>query len=142
MKLKLIALLALIASPTAFADEVWSLPSGNQIVYQRDAGDIAVFSYKAEVGLEDGLIFVTGLGGNYDKRGTHQAYWVEADDTGPACAASLVDAEGKTWKRWGLAEIKFAKPGFPSKFTISRGTCLSAPKGKIIAKPVIGAGVQ
>jgi hypothetical protein len=142
MKSLLAGLVIAATAAPAFADEVWSLPSGNQIVYQRDVGDIAVFTYRAEVGLEEGLIFVTGLGGNYDKRGTHQAYWVEADDTGPACAASIVDAEGKTWKRWGIAEVKFAKPSFPSKFTFSRGACFNAPKGKITAKPVIGAGVQ
>jgi len=56
---------ALIAAAplAAMADEVWSLPSGNQIVYERDAGSTAILSYKPEVGLEAGYIFVPGLGG-------------------------------------------------------------------------------
>lgn len=37
------ALLASIAL-AASADEVWSLPSGNQIVYERDAGATAILS--------------------------------------------------------------------------------------------------
>jgi hypothetical protein len=140
---KLIAIAAaLAASLPSFADEVWSLPSGNQIVYERDAGTTAILSYKAEVGLDQGLIFVPGLGGNYDNRGTFRGYWTEADDTGPACAAAIVDAEGKTWKRWGVAEVKFAAKGFPSKFKLSRGNCFDAAKGSVTAKPVIGAGAK
>ncbi len=142
MKLIITTIAALLAVGTAAADEVWSLPSGNQIIYARDAGTTAILSYKAEIGLEDGLIFVVGLGGNNETRGTHEAYWVEADEAGPACPAALIDAEGKTWKRWGSAQVKFAKAAFPSKFTLSRGTCFAPPKGKVVAKPVIGAGAQ
>ena len=135
------ALLASIAL-AASADEVWSLPSGNQIVYERDAGATAILSYKPEVGLESGYIFVPGLGGYYSGRGAYQGYWVEAGDAGPVCAASLVDAEGKTWQRWGIAEVKFQKPDFPSRITLKRGDCFGAAKQKITARPVVGAGIQ
>lgn len=136
-----LALGALIA-PAAIADEVWSLPSGNQLVYDRDAGSVAVLTYRAEQGLQQGQIFVVGLGGVSEGRGRYQAYWVEADDAGPACPAAIVDAEGHTWHRWGLATVAFASRTFPSRITISRGECLSAPHGSINARPVVGAGVR
>jgi hypothetical protein len=134
---------ALAAAPlAALADEVWALPSGNQIVYERDAGTTAILSYKPEVGLDAGFIFVPGLGGKYEGRGTYQGYWVEAEGTGPACAAGLTDAEGKTWTRWGAMEVKFVEPGFPSAIKLKRGSCFGTAKTKLTAKPVIGAGLQ
>lgn len=142
--IRTLVLTALIAAAplAAMADEVWSMPSGNQIVYERDAGTTAILSYKPEVGLDAGYIFVPGLGGQYEGRGAYQGYWVEAADTGPACAASLIDAEGKSWQRWGIAEVKFQKPGFPSAITLKRGTCFGPAQKKITAKPVVGAGLQ
>lgn len=68
------ALLASIAL-AASADEAWSLPSGNQIVCERDAGATAILSYKPEAGLEAGYIFAPGLGGCYSDRGAYQGYW-------------------------------------------------------------------
>jgi hypothetical protein len=133
--------LAAISAP-ARADEVWSLPSGNQLVYDRDVGNVAVLTYRAEQGMQQGQIFVVGLGGQSSGRSHYQAYWVEADDAGAACPAAIVDAEGHTWHRWGLATIAFASPGFPSRINISRGECLSAPSGRIVARPVVGAGVR
>jgi len=134
--------LCMLFSAPASADEVWVLPSGNQLTYDRDVGDVAVLTYRAEQGLEPGQVFVVGLGGQYEGRSRYQAYWVEADEAGPACAAALVDAEGRTWRRWGLATVSFASPSFPSRLTLSRGECLSAPSGRITARPVVGAGVR
>ncbi len=136
-----LALCMLLSAP-ASADEVWVLPSGNQLTYDRDVGDVAILTYRAEQGLEQGQIFVVGLGGQYEGRSAYQAYWVEADDAGPACAASLVDAEGRTWRRWGIAHVRFASPSFPSRLTLSRGECLGAPSGRVTARPVVGAGVR
>lgn len=134
-------LFAGLAAP-ALADEVWSLPSGNQLIYDRDVGATAVLTYRAEQGAHQGQIFVVGLGGQSSGRSHYQAYWVEADDAGATCPAAIVDAEGHTWHRWGLATIAFARPGFPSSITISRGECLNAPTGHINARPVVGAGVR
>ena len=134
--------LGILAAAPAAADEVWSLPSGNQIVYERDAGDVAVLSYKPEQGLGQGLIFVVGLGGVSEGRGRYQAYWTEGDDAGAACPVALTDKDGKTWHRWGLATIRFRKPDFPSSIVISRGECLGKPKGHIVGRPVVGAGVR
>lgn len=136
-------LAAVLAPGSAAADEVWSLPSGNQLVYDRDAGATAVLTYRAEQGESAGQMFVVGLGGQYEGRGAYQGYWVEADDAGPACAAAIVDAEGNTWRRWGLVTVTFARPTFPSRVTITRGECLSAPSNRrIVAQPVVGAGVR
>jgi hypothetical protein len=138
----LAAATALTALPlTALADEVWSLPSGNQIVYDRDSGDTAIFSYIPEQGLDKGWIFVPGLTGA-EVRGTYQGYWVESVEAGPGCTAGLTDAEGKTWARWGAMEVKFVKPGFPSAIKLKRGSCFGEAKQKITAKPVVGAGIQ
>ena len=136
-----LAIGVLLLSPAA-ADELWVLPSGNQLTYDRDVGNVAVLTYPAEQGLAPGQIFVVGLGGQYEGRSRYQAYWVEADDAGPACAASIVDAEGRNWRRWGLANVTFAKSSFPSRLTLSRGECLSPPSGRVTARPVIGAGVR
>jgi hypothetical protein len=133
--------LTLIAAP-ASADEVWSLPSGNQLVYDRDVGDTAVLTYVPEQGDGRGQIFVVGLAGQYEGRGAYQAYWVENDDAGAACPAALTDAEGNTWRRWGIATISFQRATFPSRITIARGECLNAPSGRITARPVVGAGVR
>jgi hypothetical protein len=133
--------LTLIAAP-ASADEVWSLPSGNQLVYDRDVGDTAVLTYVPEQGDGRGQIFVVGLAGQYEGRGSYQAYWVENDDAGAACPAALTDAEGNTWRRWGIATISFQRATFPSRITIARGECLNAPSGRITARPVVGAGVR
>lgn len=135
------ALCALVSMPAA-ADEVWSLPSGNQVIYDRDVGSTAVLTYTPEQGLGRGQIFVVGLAGQYEGRGRYQAYWVENDDAGAACPASLTDAEGNVWRRWGLATVTFQRPGFPSAITISRGECLGAPSGRVTARPVVGAGVR
>ena len=137
-----LALALALAPAPASADEVWAFPSGNQLTYDRDVGEVAVLTYRAEQGLELGQIFVVGLGGQYEGRSTYQAYWVEADDAGPACAASLVDAEGRTWRRWGIAIVRFANPSFPSRLTLSRGACLSAPSERVTARPVVGAGAR
>lgn len=134
------ATLALLAGPAA-ADEVWSLPSGNQVIYDRDVGDTAVLTYTPEQGLERGQIFVVGMAGQ-EARGRYQGYWVENDDAGAACPATLIDAEGHSWRRWGLATVVFQRPGFPSSITLSRGECLGAPSGRVTARPVIGAGVR
>jgi hypothetical protein len=134
--------LGVLAAVPASADEVWSLPSGNQIVYERDAGNVAVLSYRPEQGLGKGLIFVIGLGGKSEGRGRYQAYWTEDDDAGAACPVALTDKEGHTWHRWGLATISFRKPGFPSSIVVARGECLGAPTHPVVARPVVGAGVR
>lgn len=130
-----------LAAP-AGADEVWATARGHQIVYERDAGDTAVLSYKPEQGLGQGLLFVVGLGGKTDGRETFQGYWVEPDDAGDQCAAALTDAEGKTWKRWGLALVTFARPEFPSRISVRLGECLTPPGAPVWAQPVIGAGIH
>jgi len=136
-----LAFAACIAAPAA-ADEVWSLPSGNQVVYDRDVDNVAVLTYRPEQGAGRGQIFVVGLGGQSDHRSHYQAYWVEDDDAGAACPAALTDAEGHVWHRWGLATVAFQKPDFPSAITIARGECLSGPSGGVTARPVVGAGVR
>lgn len=134
--------LGMLFSAPASADEVWVLPSGNQLTYDRDVGSTAVLTYRAERGTEPGQIFVVGLGGEYEGRYHYQGYWVEADDAGPVCPAALVDAEGRTWRRWGLVRLTFARPNFPSRLTLSKGECLNAPSGRLTAQPVVGAGVR
>jgi hypothetical protein len=137
-------LAATLATPGgAHADEVWSLPSGNQIVYDRDSGDTAILTYTPEQGLEKGQIFVVGLAGAMTRsRQPYQAFWTEADDAGPTCRVAITDVEGRSWKRWGLATVTFARADFPSRITIARGECLGVPGRGVVARPVVGAGVR
>ncbi|MFN7178255.1 hypothetical protein [Hyphomonas sp.] len=139
----LIAAAILAAAPlAAAADEVWSLPSGNQVVYLRDDGTTAVLAYTPVMGVEQSYIFVPGLGGNYEDRGTFTGYWVEPVYVGKSCPVPIIASDGMQWDRWGAVEVKFHKKGFPSKITLKRGECFGAPKEKIKLKPVVGAGLQ
>jgi len=139
----LIAAAALAAAPLgALADEVWTLPSGNQVVYLSDEGDTAVLGYTPVLGVEQSYIFIPGLAGNYDNRGIYTGYWVEPTYVGKTCPATIIAPNGVPWERWGIVEVKFHKKGFPSKVTLKRGDCFAAPKEKILLKPVVGAGLQ
>lgn len=139
----LIAAALMAAAPlAAVADEVWSLPSGNHVTYLSDEGDTAVFGYTPVMGVEQSYIFVPGLAGNYDNRGTYRGYWVEPTYAGKTCPATLIAPNGVPWERWGIVEVKFQKKGFPSKVTLTRGDCFNTPKEKIVLKPVVGAGLQ
>lgn len=139
----LIAAALMAAAPlAAFADEVWALPSGNLVTYLSDEGDTAILGYTPVLGEEQSYIFVPGLGGNYDNRGTYTGYWVEPTYVGKSCRVSINTPDGRTWDRWGSMEIKFQKKGFPSKITMKRGDCFGAPTEKIVLKPVVGAGLQ
>ncbi len=135
------ALAAALALP-ALADEIWSLPSGNQVVYLRDEGTTAVFGYTPVMGVEQSYIFVPGLGGNTGDRGTYTGYWVEPVYVGKSCPAPILAPDGMQWDRWGAVEVKFHSKGFPSKITLKRGECFGTPKEKIKLKPVVGAGLQ
>ena len=132
---------ASFAAP-ALADESWSLPSGNQVVYDRDIGNTAVLTYQPEQGQGRGQVFVVGLGGRSANRGQYTAYWVEADDAGPACPAAIVDAEGRMWRRWGLATVVFGNPNGPSAISISQADCLTMRWRSVTARPVEGGGVR
>ena len=136
------AILAAALALPALADEVWALPSGNQVTYLSDEGDTAVLGYTPVMGVEQSYIFVPGLAGNYDNRGTFTGYWVEPAYVGKTCPAALVAPGGVVWDRWGIVELKFHKKGFPSKITMKRGDCFAAPAEKILLKPVVGAGLQ
>jgi hypothetical protein len=139
----LITAALLAAAPlAAFADEVWTLPSGNQVTYLSDEGDTAIFGYTPVMGVEQSYIFVPGLGGNYENRGTYTGYWVEPTYVGKTCPVSINTPDGMAWQRWGVMEVRFHKKGFPSKITLKRGDCFGAPKEKILLKPVVGAGLQ
>jgi hypothetical protein len=139
----LIAAALLAAAPlAALADEVWTLPSGNQVEYLRDDGTTAVLAYSPVMGVEQSYIFVPGLGGNTDNRTTFTGYWVEPTYVGKTCPAAIAAPDGMLWDRWGIVEMKFQKKGFPSKITMKRGDCFAAPKEKILLKPVVGAGLQ
>ena len=84
MKLRMLLATSLITAlfaASANADEIWSLPSGNQIVYDRDIGNVAVLTYRPEQGQGQGQIFVVGLGGQSNHRGHYQAYWVAVSYT-------------------------------------------------------------
>lgn len=139
----LIAAVLMSAAPlAALADEVWALPSGNQITYLSDEGTTAILGYTPVIGVEQSYIFVPGLGGNFDNRGTFTGYWVEPTYVGKTCPAAIAAPDGMLWDRWGIVEMKFHSKGFPSKITMKRGDCFAAPTEKIKLKPVVGAGLQ
>ena len=129
------SILATLFAGQAMADESWSLPNGNQLIYDRDIGSTAVLTYQPARGRGRGQIFVVGLGGQASNRGQYTAYWVEADDAGVLCPAGIVDAEGRLWHRWGLASVAFGNSGSPSPITIFQAECLTTQWRSATARP-------
>lgn len=126
---------AILAAPTvALADEVWSSTMG-QIVYEADLGDVAVLSF-ATKSKAVGKFYFSGLGGNFDDRGTYEGYWIIEGDGN--CLATLTGADGVASTNWGRATITFEDKAFPSAWTLVRGRCFAEPTTKVHGEPLTG----
>ncbi len=121
MRAVLIPLALTLAAP-AVADEVWFTPFG-QAIYEADIGDTTVIT----VPQPDGMmrVYIPGLAGNYDNRGTHTGYWF---GTGEGyCPAGLTSIEGTGSRQWGSVILAFDRPAFPTGWTMVIGDCFEAP---------------
>ncbi len=117
MRLLLAAALTL-AAPAVLADEVWSTPMGD-IVYEAERDGDAILSF---IYLDDhrATLVIPGLAGNYDFRGTHEAFWIS--EGGGACKSTMTyDTMSST--TWGRALLVFDKPEYPTSLTLVLGEC-------------------
>jgi hypothetical protein len=69
--LTLASLIYTAAPQKALADEVWKTEE-YKVVYQEDRNKTAVWRYG-----RDGVIFIDGLAGVFNDRGSNNGYWVQ-----------------------------------------------------------------
>jgi len=139
----LAAVAALGLSGVAQADEQWT--SGDQtIIYELEEGSLAVFS------IGDTTLYIDGLAGVYENRGTYPGIWMlddvplVRDENGneiPAdgCGFSMLrpGKSGETSDYWGQVEITFIDEDFPSVWIGYFGDCFDPPSETLIARPVV-----
>lgn len=113
-----LCLSAAVAATGAAADERWAV-DGGEAFYESDVLETAVISFPYGEGR--GRLYVEGLVGNLDARGTHAGYWI-ADGTEP-CSAMLTGPDGVGSYNWGWATVEFDSSTFPSAFTAFMGEC-------------------
>lgn len=129
----LLAFAACLAAAPALADEAWRSDMGD-IVYldKRDGAAILTFT---NVDASLATLIVPGLAGNYDRRGTHPAFWI--GEGAGNCAAILRHGDLES-RQSGRAIIVFDKPGFPTSFTMILGACFDAPDLPVRAETEAG----
>lgn len=117
------------------ADEVWSSADGD-IVYRDEVGPVAVWTYRRDG--QDGEIYLPGLAGVYERRGTvYEGYWAQASGA-VACASKRPGPGGETTAYWGRFHLYFERPDFPSGWTAKWGACEQALDKEWKAQPVTG----
>ncbi len=99
------------------ADEVWRTEEFNA-VYVEDKGDTAIWEY----GDGFGTVFLDGLAGEYEDRGTYYGYWVQATSS-KKCDTFREGANGQPTYHWGTVKVEFVDPDFPSRWKLSLGIC-------------------
>lgn len=149
--MKIAYLAALIAggmglgySGAATADEQWT-SDGKTIIYELDEGDMAVLS------VDGTTIYIEGLAGVYQDRGTYGGIWMldeapmvenEAGELVPAegCGFSMLrpGKSGETSEYWGQVEITFIDANFPSVWIGYFGDCFDPLSDTMIARPIAG----
>jgi len=114
---------------TAVADEAWTTEWG-VVEYYDEIGSIAVFS------VDDGLLFIDGLAGNFTNRGAYSGYWVTSDTSDGTCAQPAYDEYGGEYWVWGYVSISFIDPAFPSRWQASLTACDGPVVATINASPM------
>lgn len=123
-----LALLTLgIAPKVAMADEVWSTEE-NDVVYQEDRNNTAIWNYG------NGTIFIQGLGGVVSDRGSYHGYWVQ-ESSSLRCDTYREGGDGEPSYHWGRFEITFLDPDFPSRWQAKFGLCDNEPKRALNGTP-------
>jgi len=120
----LVAVLAVagVAVQSASADEVWESEFG-LVVYEDEVGPFAVWSFPPGENYPAGKVFLAGLAGNYDDRGSHDGYWMTYGGGEVNCGEPLVDAFGDSSPYWGNITVTFDTSGWPSSWTAEWSYC-------------------
>ena len=106
-------------STRATADEQWYSNYGD-VIYEEDYGALAVLSFPGSHPGRPSFLYIDGLGGNYDNRGTFNGVWL-AQEEGP-CGPMLGD-NGAESTLWGRATVTFDYSGYPSGFEAALYDC-------------------
>ena len=124
----------------ALADERWATEEYD-VVYEADRGRTAIWSY----GDNGGTIFIDGLAGVYEDRGSYSGYWVQ-DSSSLRCDTYREGANGELTYYWGGFEIDFLDADFPSRWQAQIGLCDGgaspgenrAPTIPLTGTPIVG----
>jgi hypothetical protein len=131
--LTLTLLTATFASTKALADEVWRTEQYN-VTYQADRDRTAIWTYGPEDAIL-GTIFIDGLAGVYEGRGSYNGYWVQ-ETSSLQCDTYREDANGDHAYYWGRFDITFLDPDFPSRWEADFGLCDKEPTLTLNGTPV------
>lgn len=124
------ALLICTAAPQkALADEVWKTEE-YKVVYQEDRNKTAVWRYG-----RDGIIFIDGLAGVFNDRGSYNGYWVQKSSA-VRCDTYKEGADGKPTYHWGRFQVTFIDSKFPSRWKADISLCDRKPVMTLNGTPV------
>ncbi|MAK59643.1 MAG: hypothetical protein CMK09_01570 [Ponticaulis sp.] len=133
LKAALMAMSALSLSGMASADEVWTI-MGEEVVYEEDlANGMAVLAHG------DGKLFIQGLAGQYEGRGTYDGIFIDNSEF-DVCDVAIVNPQtGESTYNWGRVRMVFIDPDFPSRWVAMGSECFGKPiEDPIVAMPVTG----
>ncbi|AFY38701.1 hypothetical protein Lepto7376_2421 [[Leptolyngbya] sp. PCC 7376] len=115
----------------ATADEVWRTEEFG-VVYAEDRGSTAIWEY----GGGFGTVFLDGLAGQYEDRGTYYGYWVQASSS-KKCDTFREGADGELTYYWGNVKVEFIDADFPSRWKLGLGLCDGERTIELNGTPVI-----
>ncbi|HEY9824694.1 MAG TPA: hypothetical protein V6D19_04545 [Stenomitos sp.] len=117
------------------ADEVWGSYYG-KVVYQTDRGKSAIWTYGDQA---KGAMFIDGLAGQYQGRGTYYGYWRQSESK-VKCDAYREGRDGRRTYHWGTLRLQFLDPNFPSRWSAEIGYCNQPPTLVWRGYPIVGEG--
>ena len=121
MKRTILSIL-LVSSPSlALADEVWNSPQYGEIIYENDVGTVGILSVQGNHPGSTAFLYVSGLGGNADHRGSHTGYWIE--NAPGDCTTFKTGVDGQSSNSWGELQVTFDNSSFPTGFSAKWGAC-------------------
>ena len=124
---------ALIAAPTALADEVWIIEGADmEMYYEADLPNgMAVLTVD-----DEGQLFIQDLAGEYEGRTEYDGVWISAyeDET---CDFAIANPQtGELSYSWGRVKMVFIDPDFPSRWVAFGSECMDTPdEDPIVAIP-------
>lgn len=142
MKHAVTALVLAFAAAPAMADEVWSTWIGDIVYAETAPNGTAVFTMPAVMfnpaAAKGALarLYIPNLDAVPETRYQHRAFWLIEGSSN--CQVSITGHDGVTSSDWGLAQLYFDEPGFPSGFTMTFGGCEYDNFDFVRATPVVG----
>lgn len=127
------AFIAAIACQPALAAKVWDSNNLGTVVYQKDIGKWAIWTFGNDPDHPEGKIYIQGLAGVDKGLGFYSGYWIRFK--GNECDSPLTTLEGTQSRNFGVFNIRFLDPNSPSRWTAQLGKCNEAPSNKVSGTP-------